>query len=485
MARKWLSYLLGLSWLLVSLWVPIMSQAASATAPQTPSSPPSSILGLNLAGGFRQQPQDVNQVAGQTVTLAAKGTRNALEAATSLLNSRKYVWWESTDGGQTYQQVGSNSATYSFTAPNVTTSTPLYFQVQYKSSGISAFSDYWSRIAQVTVEPSRIAATGIKVSADTTTLSNSESTAVHADLSPSNSTDQVTWKSSDSTLASVDDYGNVDAADASSDTSGKADDHGIVTITGTVNGISDHVDIMVGSLQDETVMEGTPATFQLPTLPADVTVSNWYRVKDGKSTALNSQATSYTIKSPTNADDDGTGYYATLTYTVNGKPQTVTTNAALLTVTKGGSLTLRAVPNFNFGSVSLKALASGTQLKTTSATTNGTAVDGNDQYQMAVSDQRTVGNAWTLSASLAPFGTSAYGGASITNAQLTLVDASQNLSVTLPADNQQQTIASQNGYHSQSYDVTASYLTVGHNPLVSAGTYQSIINWTLGVVPNQ
>ncbi|KLD61342.1 hypothetical protein WP50_03015, partial [Lactiplantibacillus plantarum] len=66
------------------------------------------------------------------------------------------------------------------------------------------------------------------------------------------------------------------------------------------------VKILVGALQDVTVVEGTPATFTLPALPEGVTVSNWYRVKNGKATALNVTDTSYTVKVPTNADDDGT-----------------------------------------------------------------------------------------------------------------------------------------------------------------------------------
>lgn len=124
--------------LLVGLGV-ATSTLAAKTAPQSPSSPPSSILGLNLSGGFSQQPIDSNVIGGNSVTLSVRAQRSALEAATSLLSGRKYVWWESTDEGQTYQKVGTNSRTYTFTAPQVSKTTHLYFQVQYDFSGVGAF----------------------------------------------------------------------------------------------------------------------------------------------------------------------------------------------------------------------------------------------------------------------------------------------------------------------------------------------------------
>jgi len=482
--RKWqLRLLFGLIALISGFGLIIQAQAAK-TAPQPPTSSPSSVLGLNLSGGFTQQPIDSNQVAGSTVTLSAKGTRSALEAATNLLGSRKYVWWESTDNGQTYQTVGKNSSTYSFTAPEVTSPTPLLFQVQYDFTGIGLFSDDWSRIATVTVTPSRIPATDIQVSADKTSLNNGETTMVHASLSPATATDPVTWKSSDSNLATVDSYGDVTATNASSDTSGTADDHGTVTITGTANGHSDSVKITVGSLQNVTVQEGTAATFTLADIPSGMTVSNWYRVKDGKSTALNSTASSYTIKSPTNATDDGTSYYAALNYTVNGTVKTVTTNAALLTVTKGGDLTLKSVPNLDFGTVNLETLSKGTTLATTdTAIDGGPAYDGNNEGNLDVTDNRSVGGDWTLSASLAPFGSAGANSGRLGSTQLELNDNSERLTKTIPANNTSTPIFTQSGYKSQSFTVTDSKLIIAASPLASAATYHSTITWTLAVAP--
>ncbi|XKL32023.1 hypothetical protein P4B09_15445 [Lactiplantibacillus plantarum] len=127
--------------MLVGLGI-VTSALAAKTAPQSPSSPPSSVLGLNLSGGFSQQPIDSNVIGGNSVTLSVRAQRSALEAATSLLSGRKYVWWESTDEGQTYQKIGTNSRTYTFNAPQVTKTTHLYFQVQYDFSGVGAFPDY-------------------------------------------------------------------------------------------------------------------------------------------------------------------------------------------------------------------------------------------------------------------------------------------------------------------------------------------------------
>ncbi|KLD61056.1 hypothetical protein WP50_05345 [Lactiplantibacillus plantarum] len=41
------------------------------------------------------------------------------------MSGRKYVWWESTDEGQTHQKTGTNSRTYTFNAPQVTKTTHI------------------------------------------------------------------------------------------------------------------------------------------------------------------------------------------------------------------------------------------------------------------------------------------------------------------------------------------------------------------------
>ncbi|KLD59544.1 hypothetical protein WP50_17570 [Lactiplantibacillus plantarum] len=74
------------------------------------------------------------------------------------------------------------------------------------------------------------------MTSDDAWLNNAQTTMVHAALTPEEATDPITWKSSDPSLAAVDEYGNVTAADAATDNSGKADDHGTVTITGTFGG---------------------------------------------------------------------------------------------------------------------------------------------------------------------------------------------------------------------------------------------------------
>ncbi|MCL3855411.1 WxL domain-containing protein [Lactiplantibacillus plantarum] len=466
--------------MLVGLGI-VTSALAAKTAPQSPSSPPSSVLGLNLSGGFSQQPIDSNVIGGNSVTLSVRAQRSALEAATSLLSGRKYVWWESTDEGQTYQKIGTNSRTYTFNAPQVTKTTHLYFQVQYDFSGVGAFPDYWSKIAKVTVTPARVVTTGIKVTSDDAWLNNAQTTMVHAALTPEEATDPITWKSSDPSLAAVDEYGNVTAADAATDNSGQADDHGTVTITGTSNGLSDSVKILVGALQDVTVVEGTPATFTLPALPEGVTVSNWYRVKNSKATALNVTDMSYTVKVPTNADDDGTAYYASLSYPVNGKPQTVTTNAALLTVKSGGRLSLSAVPNFNFGTLNLQRLAQGTDLATDpTAVKANDGNDGNNDYRLAVVDDRTVGADWQLMASLSPF---TAGNTTIKTARLMLKDSTGVLNQTIPTDGSTTSVYRQTGHQSQTFDVAPSSLQLPATPLATPGEYQSIITWTLAIVP--
>ncbi|WP_261809832.1 Ig-like domain-containing protein [Levilactobacillus humaensis] len=485
--RNWKRLLkMGLVGLMVvigslSLWVP--AQAASS-APQTPTSSPVSIMGINLAGGFTQEPLDSNQVSGHTVTLAAKGTRNILEAATNPFGSRKYVWWESTDGGNTYSTVGSNSTTYTFTAPNVTQPTELLFQAEYDFTGIGLFYNEWSRIAAVEVEPSRVPATAIKVTADKTYLNNSDTTLVHADLTPSNSTDQVTWTSSDPSLATVDEYGDVTATDVSSKTDGTAHDHGTVTITGKANGHSDDVKITIGALQDVNTVEGKAATFSLKDLPDGVTVNNWYRVQDGESTALNSTDTSYTINKPTQAGDDGTSYYAVLNYTVSGSTKTITTNSAKLNVEKSGLISLTAVPDFNFGDVDLLDLSQGLTLDNLDAIADGQAYDGNSNGSLSVMDSRDTGGSWTLTAALQPFGFVGSNGGQLGSTSLDLYDPNNRLDITIPDNDQATSIYTSSDYDGQDWDVSNSQLDMGASPLASAGSYESTVTWTLTVAPS-
>ncbi|WP_341778276.1 WxL domain-containing protein [Levilactobacillus sp. HBUAS70063] len=484
----WERFLRGL---LVSLavlvgWLVAGTTAQAATsAPQTPTSPPTSILGINLAGGFTQQPIDSNVISGHSVTLSAKGTRNILEAATNPLGSRKYVWWESTDGGTTYQQVGSNSTTYTFTAPDVTKDTPVMFQCEYDFTGIGLFYNEWSRIATVTVTPDRVPTTDIQVSADSNALYNGEGTTVHATLTPDNATDPITWTSSDPGLAAVDAYGNVTTASVSSNMDGTANDHGLVTITGTSNGHSDSTKIMVGALQNVTVNEGSDATFTLKDLPDGMTVANWYKVDDGTTTALNSTASSYTVSKTTVGGDNGTSYYATLNYTVNGSTKTVNTNAALLTVNKSGLLSLTAVPNFNFGSTEVASAAtSSTTLENLDEATSGSNYDGNNNGELTVMDSRETGGDWTLTASLAPFTLSDGDNGQLSSVILDLYDPTSRLDEDVPATNTATKIYTSSDYDGQSFDVTDSQLSFPADPEITAGDYQSTVTWTLSVAPS-
>lgn len=445
-------------------------------------------MGINLAGGFTQQPIDSNHVAGDSVTLAAKGTRNILEALTNPFGSRKYVWWESTDGGTTYKTVGSNSTTYKFTAPSVGSTTQLYFQCEFDFTGLGLFHSEWSRIATVTISPSRVPATGIQVTADSPGIYNGESTTVHATLTPSTATDPITWTSSNPGLASVDEYGNVVAADVSSNTSGTANDHGIVTITGAINGYQDSVKIMVGALQNVTVNEGKDATFTLKDLPSGMTVANWYRVENGTATALDSKDTSYTISKASVLGDSGTSYYATLNYTVNGSTKSVNTNSALLTVKKSGLLALTAVPSFNFGGVDVSAICEGSVvLDNMDATTsnNAGAYDGNDDGELTVFDSRTTGGDWTLTASIPPFKLSGTeGGGHLGVTDLDLWDPTARLDQDIPTNNQVTKIYTSSDYDGQTFDVTDSQLNLAQDTQVAAGDYDTVITWTLAVAPS-
>lgn len=471
--------LVGLSWLSWGI------SASAATAPQDPTPPPVSIMGINLAGGFTQEPIDSNHVAGDSITLSAKGTRNILEALTNPFGSRKYVWWESTDGGTTYSKVGSNSQTYQFTAPHVSSPTQLYFQCEYDFTGIGLFYSEWSRIATISISPTRVPTKEIQVTAGSPDLYNGETTTVHAALTPTTATDPITWTSSNPELASVDADGNVVAADTSSSTSGTANDHGVVTITGATNGLKSSVKIVIGTLQNVTVNEGQDATFTLKDLPSGMSVAGWYRVEDGTATSLDTTGTSYTISKASVAGDNGTSYYAKLNYTVDGSTKSINTNAALLTVNKSGLLSLTAVPNFNFGTIDVATLNEGSAiLDNMDTTTSGGAHDGNDNGDLTVFDSRTTGGNWTLTASLAPFTLANTSDGHLGTVDLDLYDPTARLDENVPSTNAATKIYTSSDYDGQTFDVTNSQLDLAQNSQVVSGDYQSTITWILSVAPS-
>jgi hypothetical protein len=129
----------------------------------------------------------------------------------------------------------------------------------------------------------------------------------------------------------------------------------------------------------------------------------------------------------------------------------------------------------------LQRLAQGTDLATdATAIKANDGYDGNNDYRLAVIDDRTVGADWQLMASLSPF---TAGDATIKTARLMLKDTTGVLQQTIPTDGSTATVYRQTGHQSKTFDVAPSSLQLPATPLATSGDYQSTITWTLAIVP--
>jgi len=313
---------------------------AAVTGYGTPTPDISSFLFWYTGTGFRLQPQDEYTAAGTSKTLTTGVGYSFLDTFFNPLAYNHYQWYQSTDSGASWQSIKgatSSSLTVTPTKPGTT-----YYQERF---GYYLFIPpvlqsmyYYSRVASVTALGDPVNATSLSVKADDNYLYNNQANAattnVHATPTPANATGNVTWSSSNPSLASVDkDDGTV--------TANKDGKSGTVTITGTIKNDdgttkSGPVDIKIGGgLDDQTVDAGKTAPFKVqgtfPSAPKSVV---WYRKAPGSSSATKvASGTSLTYTTPTTTSaDDGASYYADVTIASDSNSKTITTNTANLNV---------------------------------------------------------------------------------------------------------------------------------------------------------
>lgn len=320
----------------------VVAQAA------TPSADIVNVFGINLSTGFTLQPQDEYTYVGNTKTLTASVGHDVLTAY-NILYQDSYQWYQSSDGGTTWKSVSNATASTTTTgiagattaALKITPATAgtVYYQLKDQYGlAINPFNpEYYTRVAAVTTVASAINATSLKVSTDDDYLysnqTNATTTFVHGTPTPADATGDVTWTSSDTSLATVDKTtGQVTANTASKS--------GTVTITGTLTNADGStevgtVDIKVGGgLDDQTVNSGKTATFTVQGT-ADQTPTSvvWHKVTtSGTDSVVNSGTSLNYTTAATTAADDGSKYYAVVTMTVDGQTETLTTNKATLNV---------------------------------------------------------------------------------------------------------------------------------------------------------
>lgn len=314
---------------------------ADVTPYRTPTSDPVILLFIWLTSGYNLQPENQYTYINNPKTLYTDSGRSVLDALLSLIATPHYIWYQSTDG-QTWTQMTQTTKELTVTPTKVGT---VYYQQMTRWYGLLPGlldTTVYSKVAFITTFPSPIKATDLTVKADSKYLYNNQSSAMTTYVTgiptPVDATGELKWKIDDTSLATVD----TNTGLVTANTSGKS---GTVRVTGTMTNsdgtsVSDYVDIRIGGgLDDQTVDEGKPATFEVQGKfdqpPTNVV---WHKVdKSNKDTVVtnnNSNKLIYTIPNTSYSTDDGTKYYAVLTVTSGDSTTTVTTNKANLTVKK-------------------------------------------------------------------------------------------------------------------------------------------------------
>ncbi|GEO48195.1 hypothetical protein [Companilactobacillus kimchii] len=327
---------------IISKIIPTATTAKAAVTPyHTPTADPIILLFIWLSSGYNLQPENQYTYVNNPKTLYTDSGRSVVDALLGLLSSPHYTWYQSTDG-QTWTQMSQTTKELTVTPTKVGT---VYYQQMTRWYGlIPGLLDtiVYSKVAFITTFPSPINATALSVKANDNYLYNNQSSAattyVTGTPTPNNATGNITWKVSDTSLATVDSRTGLVTANTSSKS-------GTVRVTGTMSNsdgtsVSGYVDIKIGGgLDDQTVDEGKKATFavqgKFDEKPTNVV---WHKVdtagKDTVVTNNNSDVLTYTTANTVYATDNGTKYYAVLTVTSGDSTTTVTTNKANLSVRK-------------------------------------------------------------------------------------------------------------------------------------------------------
>ena len=145
-------------------------------------------------------PSDQTVIAGSTATFAVTAS-----------NVESYQWQQRTNSGSDWTNISENATSSTYTISSTTTDMSGY---QYRcvvtsASGVSVTSD----AATLTVDP--VSVTGVTLDETELALYTGGSATLTATVAPDNATNKaVTWSSSDNTVATVGNTGNVTAVGA-------------------------------------------------------------------------------------------------------------------------------------------------------------------------------------------------------------------------------------------------------------------------------
>lgn len=349
-----------------------------------PTSDPIILLFFWLTSGYNLQPDNQYTFVNNSKTLYTDSGRSVLE--TLVTGKPHYTWYQSTDGlNWTDMKVDDINLTVTPSSEGT-----VYYQQKTKwpnlISPLIGGTTVYSKVAFVTTFPKAIDAKTLTVSAASDYLYSNQSTVnttfVKGIPDPVNATGNIIWKSSDTSLATVNSHTGV----VSANNSGKA---GKVIITGTMvnsNGTAISGDVRIkigGGLDDVKVDSGKTAEFKIQghfdQKPTSVV---WYKVStDGGEKVIDNSGSnmSYTISQAAYVDN-GSKYYAVMTIdNGNGTTSEIKTNQATLTVIRNTTPDVK-ITNMVFNH-------SHDDHNETNTVLNGVSKDNKLTYQLNISDE--------------------------------------------------------------------------------------------------
>ena len=167
------------------------------------------VTGNLSSGAAVTTPSITAQPTGQTVTEDTQATFSVTAS-----DAQIYQWQQSTDSGSSWTDI-SDATDDSYTTGTTTTgmSGNQYRCVVTSASGVSVISN--AATLTVQAKPASVPVTGVKLNKDSLTLQEKGSDTLTATVEPADATNQdVTWKSSDTSIATVSADGTVTAISA-------------------------------------------------------------------------------------------------------------------------------------------------------------------------------------------------------------------------------------------------------------------------------
>ncbi len=153
-----------------------------------------------------EQPYDYTVTEGEDATFTVEASAGS--------ETLTYQWQQSTDNGSSWTNIESETnASYTINSTNTSMNGYQYRCVVTGSGGVSVISQ--TATLTVQAKPASVPVTGVKLNKDSLTLQEKDSDTLTATVEPADATNQdVIWKSSDTSIATVSEDGTVTAISA-------------------------------------------------------------------------------------------------------------------------------------------------------------------------------------------------------------------------------------------------------------------------------